>query len=354
MLAMLAFAIDIGYMCVVKAESQNAADSAAMAAAWELLAGRREPSKAANLIIDTTRTAEAYAGYHRVSTNYASLVSDEDVIVGMITNPADPHSEIVPATPLSCNAVQVNVRLLNSRGTQSSFFFGPIFGSRDFETSASATAAFLDNVSGFNVTEEKSKSSLLPFTLLNQDWHDLLNNNGTYSDNYTYDEKTRELKPGADGIKELKLYPVNSGAGNWGTIDIGSNDNSTSDLVRQILEGINHEDLSYFDGRLELDPITKNVMLDGETGISAGIRDALGDIIGAPRTIPLYREAIGTGDTLTYEVIGFAGIRILDIKLTGNDKHILVQPAIVVDDTAVTSEGENNSHFILQPVRLIR
>lgn len=355
MLAMLAFAIDLGYMCVVKTEAQNAADSAALAATWELVGGRRYPARAVTLKYDTVRSAEAYAGYHRVATDQASLQSDEDIMVGYMSDLSSPNASIQYADSLHCNAVQVTVRLLSSRGNQAKYFFAPMLGSREFETSATATAAFADQISGFNVTEDKGPSSLLPFTLLNSDWQNLLQNDGQYSDNYSYDPKTDTMVYGVpDGMPEIKLYPASSGAGNWGTVDIGGSNNSTSDLVRQITEGVNHDDLAYFGGKFELDPVTHTMILDAETGISAGIKSALREIIGEARTIPLYNQAIGTGDTLQYQINGFAGIRVLEVNLEGNDKHLLIQPAIVVDYSAVASKEKENSYFILQPVHLVK
>ena len=47
------------------------------------------------------------------------------------------------------------------------------------------------------------------------------------------------MTSGADGIYESQLYPVKSGSpGNWGTINVGVSNNSTSTLGAQIRYGI--------------------------------------------------------------------------------------------------------------------
>jgi hypothetical protein len=51
--------------------------------------------------------------------------------------------------------------------------------------------------------------------------------------------------------------------------------------------------------------------------------------------------------------VGFAGIRVVDFRLTGNNKYILVQPAYVPDATAIPGTvGE--SYYVGQPVHLAR
>ena len=59
------------------------------------------------------------------------------------------------------------------------------------------------------------------------------------TDLYTYNPTTKSVTPGPDGITESKLYPVGAGyPGNWGTIKVGVNNNSTATLGSQIRYGI--------------------------------------------------------------------------------------------------------------------
>ena len=46
-------------------------------------------------------------------------------------------------------------------------------------------------------------------------------------------------------------------------------------------------------------------------------------------------------------------MRIVDFFLTGNDKYILVQPAVVVDDAAIVDDA-GSSYFVGQLVHLVR
>ena len=217
---------------------------------------------------------------------------------------------------------------------------------------ASATVAFANRIAGFRSHPAHSTTSLLPLTLKIEDWRDLL----AYGcdDQWKYDPRDGSVTPGQDGIPELNMYPVSSGAGNWGTVDIGTHDNSTSDLVRQIEEGVSRADLDAMGGAIVLDRYTGLFLVNGDTGISAGIKSAIGKIVGNPRTIPLYVHCEGTGNTMNYQIGGFAGIRIVDVSLTGNNKYVRIQPAFVVDPTAVSQSWVQDSYYVVQPARLVR
>ena len=98
------------------------------------------------------------------------------------------------------------------------------------------------------------------------------------------------------------------------------------------------------------------VELTGDTGLSAAIQNDLIAVKGLPRSIPLFSTVAGPGNNSVFTVVGFAGIRIMDVKLTGSmsSKRVIIQPAYVVDDAALTDAGSGASYFVYQPVRLVR
>ena len=57
--------------------------------------------------------------------------------------------------------------------------------------------------------------------------------------------------------------------------------------------------------------------LNGDTGISAGVKDELASIIGQPRIIPIFSSVVGPGNNADYTIVKFVGVRILAVKLTG-------------------------------------
>ena len=193
-----------------------------------------------------------------------------------------------------------------------------------------------------------------------------------FFDDYSYSESTGQIDDDTpDGWLEADLYPESTGGaigspGNAGTIDLGDTNNSSSDLRRQIEEGINYDDYQEMDGQnvltegqFILDPgnnITATV--NGDTGLSAGpIGQGFEEILGDARVIALFDEDVvfGSGNNVVYTLVDFAGVRPVYQKLTGNDKRIWIQMAPVIDGTALPDlENEvGSSTTLFTPVILI-
>ncbi|MGE3819031.1 MAG: hypothetical protein AB7I30_06310 [Isosphaeraceae bacterium] len=147
------------------------------------------------------------------------------------------------------------------------------------------------------------------------------------------------MTSGADGVYESKLYPVASGSpGNWGTINVGVSNNSTSTLGAQIRNGVTPSQLATFPGgeiKLDTSLNPPSITFGGNPGISAGIKDDLISIIGKPVSIPIYDSNGGNGNNAWYRVVAFAPCRIVSVNFQGNPKFVIIQPAIVTDPTAL-------------------
>ena len=63
----------------------------------------------------------------------------------------------------------------------------------------------------------------------------------------------------------------------------------------------------------------------------------------------------GPGNNATYTVVKFVGIRVVDVKLTGNPKHVYIQMAPFSDQT-VTWDGTETveDSYIFSAPTLIR
>jgi len=355
MFAFLAFAVDVGYLSVVRSELQRTADAAAIAAAWELLDEEAlTGGDSSQFMEDDARTLAAqYATLNTVTGDGMGL-AQQDVVVGYLADPFDPTAEIDLNSQYSPNAVRVSVRKTSDQNGSVPFFFARVLGYDDTAMQAQATAVLLKNFIGWSSSTSGDNVELLPFALDLETWQDLLAGNG--DDNWTWNVELQEVQSGADGILEANLFPQDTGSpGNRGTVDIGSNNNSTADIARQILEGISAEDLAYHGGELKLDA-NGELELNGDTGISAGVKDELTSIKGQPRIIPIFSQVTGPGNNAQYTIVQFAGIRIMDVKLTGkmSGKRVIVQPANVVTLGGIPATGEQTSNFIYSPVWLAR
>ena len=129
----------------------------------------------------------------------------------------------------------------------------------------------------------------------------------------------------------------------------------TADISRQIREGLNEFDLSFFPNH-EIRTDQVPMQINGDTGLSAGIKDDLESIKGQPRLIPIFTEVSGPGNNAIYTIVKFVPIRILYVKLTGSpsQKSVIVQPAPYMAPTVIPSTGvaeQTDSYF--GPISLI-
>ncbi|MEO1994855.1 MAG: hypothetical protein ABGZ17_06225, partial [Planctomycetaceae bacterium] len=213
-------------------------------------------------------------------------------------------------------------------------FFGPAIGNQTASLTATATTV-LYPVVGFKIPDDSELTAhVLPIAFDETSWNDVLL--GIGQDNFSYDPVTQEITGGSDGIIDFDIYPTNNSnlpSGNRGTVDLGSPNNSTSDLRRQIISGLDDNDLSYFGGTIRVHP--DPLLVNGDPGISAGIKSALQSIVGHPRAVPVFRSLSGSGNNATYEIVKFVGVRVLAVKLTGGNKFVIVQSAPFNSVTAI-------------------
>ena len=253
------------------------------------------------------------------------------------------------------NAVRVRVRRSSEINGAAPLFFARVLGHREMQLKAEATAALLTNISGFHTPPAGKTIGILPFALDLTTCTIMLEGRG--ADNWQWDDNTKQLKAGRDGATEINLYPQGTGSpGNRGTVDIGNNNNSTRDIARQITSGVTESDLAPFGGELKLNE-NGVLLLNGDTGISAGVKDELASIIGEPKIIPIFREVNGNGNNAMYTIVDFVGVRILDVKLTGSvsSKRVTIQPATIVTSGAVSAPDDSSAgHYIYSPPWLVR
>jgi hypothetical protein len=357
--ALAAFAVDIGCLEVAKTQLQASADAAALAGGWAMIA--TQPGDQWTTLQANARTsAVTFAAHNKVfgsapviATNLANL-PEGDVVLGYIANVSNPNSPMTYNNPESYNAVQVTVSRTASKNGEIPFFFGRALGISQRPLVATATAATVKSVGGLKSPANGSGLKLLPFALDVETWNALLA--GIGQDNFAFNSGSQTVSSGHDGILECNLFPQGTGSpGNRGTVDIGPRNNSTSDIARQILYGIRQADLNAVGGQLTFNT-NGELYLTGDTGISAGVKDELASIVGQTRIIPIFSNVSGNGNNATYTIVKFVGVRIMAVGLTGSmsTKYLMVQPAVVITGGIIPSSQGNQSDFVYSPVRLIR
>jgi hypothetical protein len=357
-LGMVAFAVDVGYILSNKQELQRTADAAALAACWEYskkLSQGSTPEEAMSL---GRSTAVQYASVNPVG-GVNPLIDQNtgnsdagDLVFGQM-NLYDSEAELVTATPSLYNAVRLKVRRDSTLNGETPFFFARIFGLTGQGLDAEATAGYLRNIGGVQIPQNGANLGVLPYSLDWDTWAALLAGNA--SDQWRWNDATQTITAGVDGVKEVNLFPQNTGSsGNRGTVDIGGSNNSTADIARQIVHGISAADLEHHGGKLEFDE-NGELELNGDTGISAGVKDELSSIKGEPRLIPIFAKVVGPGNNAQYTIIHWAGVRIMDVKLTGamSQKRVIIQPCPMVIPGALPSNSETSS-YVYSPVVLVK
>ncbi|MBI2825113.1 MAG: hypothetical protein HYX69_10545 [Planctomycetia bacterium] len=364
LLGMVAFAMDLGYLVNARTELQRSADSAAIAATWELIDDQPGPNMdLSDEIAKARQFAAQYASLNFVCSSSpgvnqnASNSTSGDVVVGYLQNPSDPSQQMTFANQNQYNSVQVTVRRSAAENGEVPMFFGRVLGDQSQGVTAQATAAILNNFAGFRAPADGTNLGMLPFALDKQTWDGMMQGQGQGQDQWAVDPSTGNVSHGSDGAPEVNLYPQGTGSpGNRGTVDIGGSNNSTADIERQIRNGISADDLVKLGKPLALDA-NGELKLNGDTGISAAVKDDLSSIIGKPRVLPIFSAVAGNGNNSQYTIVQFVGVRITEVVLTGkmSSKRVMIQPAAVISEGGIpNTNGGQTSYGVYSKVWLVR
>lgn len=349
LVTLTAIAIDFGHIHVAETEMRRSADAAALAGCWEMFDQQFANSSNPDMEFEVTQSAGTAALWNRIDGD-SPVFGIDDVQLGNygVDQPWD------TSNPDNFNAVKVVVRRQSTVNGELPLFFGALTGRNYQSMKTEAIAAMFRSISGFYEPPGfGSTVELLPFALDLESWEQAVA--GATDDDFRF--VNGQVQNGSDGVCETNLYPKGTGApGNRGTVDIGGSNNSTNDIARQIVHGISRQDFIdlgkplAFDEQGELD-------LNGDTGISAGVKDELASIIGKVRIIPIYTAVGGNGNNAMYTIVRFEGVRILDVKLTGkpNQKRVIIQPTkAIARGSIVDYSGSNNSSHLVTPVMLVQ
>jgi hypothetical protein len=363
-------AVDTSMIAVARGQLNTASDSAALAGAMQLATENRvrgattltaEITGANTQAVTFAQDNSVLRGTPVISAN-TSNASGGQIMVGYL-DPSNVHSTLNSSSSLTSqfNSVQVTLYRDASHGGPVPTIFGQLMGYNGANVTVNSTAT----AQPFSVTGFQGNGSLyagiLPITLDMSTWLQMMPpsftfayNGGTVSgsaspttstDQYTYDPTSGTVTSGADGIYESLLYPVGSGSpGNWGTINVGVTNNSTSILGAQIRYGITPAQLATYPNSticLDTSQTPPSCNFSGSPGISAGIKDDLTAIIGQPRFVPIYDQNGGNGNNAWYRVIYFQAARILSVNFQGNPKYVIIQPCLANDPTAIRSTAQN-------------
>jgi hypothetical protein len=353
LVGMVAFAIDTGYIAGSRTQLQAATDAGALAGCEKLGAW------SGGAIPETSAKAECKKF---ALANQNLTIRDEDVKVERY-NPAAPKGTrlsslwSITSPPNCCEITMRRDALANG---QLPLFFAPVLGQSKADVRAKSWAYMMP------AAAIMPGAPVIPYAVQIDYYFAACAQTRIGVDGKvigTQDQWTVKADgstvAGADGVKEVMLFSdTNNKPGNFGSIDLGSTSNGTTELERQILYGPTLADFQdpAFASKVAPDgALYVPFYAGGDSGLSTTVKDSFQKIAGQSRIIPLYDVVISPGNTATYHIVNYAVVTIVQVDFTGNPKKLWVQPALLMTNKAVAATDLNvvTTWGIFTPPRLV-
>ena len=319
------FAIDYGYILVVKTDLQRAADHAALAAVQDIV-----PNEDGYQDLSSVESQlQLYTKENLGEDSFSIAASDIE------TGRFDPSNIYSSVTLLSTgvhDTVRVTLRRDDLNNTSVSLFFARLIGINNVDVSATSTAVL-----------QKARyltpgTDILPIAIPEDVW-----NSSDVGEIWSVYGNGRILDSEGDELP-----------GNWGTLDVGATSNSTSELVDQINNGLRQEDLDFLADEGAIPDNTKidseNPMwLSGDTGLSSGMKSAIQDSHGETKLVPIFDQTNdGNGGNLDFHVVGWGVVKIVSSQWRGNNNSsVVIQKTYTYDgDLRPQTDLSNTSQII--------
>jgi Flp pilus assembly protein TadG len=338
--AVVAFAVDLGYIILVQSDLQNAADSAALAGAHPLMDGYVKynlPNQSADAkqailnqaLADARAKARAYAGYNSAGDAPSLTLRDQDIEFGF-TNAAGAY------TPLSSysgfpNTIKVLLRRDTQANGEVALFFAPVVGTETTTLTAGASATIYGGV--LDTLNSGQLPRTLPMTYDIDHWNHFL---------ATGEDPDGNTSLAANGRPELLLYPGIKYAGNFGQLALDSHHAGSSEIKSWIDNGLSPSDIASLQS-LSLIPLSAQLpdtwKWVGNPGMKSSTIMAVNDYVGGTYLLPLYRAknssesdyqaGVGEGSHYYYNIEAFVAVTIMQPDKSNGE--IVVQPGTYVD-----------------------
>ena len=304
LVGMVAFAVDYGHLLKVRTDLQRSADASALAAVQDLI--RKDDGTQ-----DVNKARETARSYARDNLNNAAIqVPSGDIEIGRY-NPESVYSGVTLLNDGTFDTVRVTLRRDGATNPAVPLFFARILGMQESPVIARATAVL-----------QKAQmmgpgAGILPFATPKDLWDSL-----AHGDNWI-----------AYGDGKLADGDGNNVPGNWGTLDIGNTNNSTSELNDQIVNGLRQADLNALqsEGRIPQNSHidgSQPVWMQGDPGLSSGVKHGVQAVHGQKKVIPIYDQLGGQlgGNNVELHVVGWGVVTVVDSQWHGtNNIKVIVK-----------------------------
>ena len=369
MLGFAAFAVDLGHVRVVSSEIQNAADAAAMAGASGLL----HPAELTGLVgqselaLFAKNRAIIYAGKNSAE-NKQVILDAADITVGHIENPNNLSEPLSPLPPY--NAIRVIIRKqTGSANGPVDLYIANIWGKSHTDMATTATAFLDGRMVAYKPDPDKLINPAIPVSVKYQTWlDDIVSSMG--DDNFSFDPETGKVLSVPDGIPELSIFPEKQkteeedGAGNFGLLHIGNENQGVTDVAAQIQYGLQQDDVirEFGDDEIKFfnDAGTPLVHIIGGTPgaknslvqLEDDFQSRVGTVIGFFTHVAVTE----TGANSDYTINSMQFGRVMFANGSGSvdgGKAIVIQPVAYMGSEIITG-GQGSVHQTAGRIQLIR
>jgi Flp pilus assembly protein TadG len=347
LVGMVAFAVDVGWIVAARTELQSAADAAALAGADALmngyvqyqLAGSNSQATASQstILTNTMKTArtnaETWAAKNSAGGVSNLTLNDSDVEFGY-TDSNGNYTTYSSGQPFP-NTIKVTMRRDSSANGSLGLFFAPAIGTSTADLKATASAVIMGGTIDNFSTSGSQNISMLPMTYDVNSYKNFLAT-GQWPDG--------TVSLDVNGYPQLQVYPSVKDTGNFGQLSLDDSHAGESTESGWVDNGMSASDVQSLQSS-NLIPLSKHPSNTwdwvGDTGFKASLVMDINSYPGKTFLLPLfqpyspepnYSAGTGQGSHYYYEIVAFVGVQIM---AGGGNRQVLIEPAAVVDPSAV-------------------
>jgi Flp pilus assembly protein TadG len=360
-LGLVAFAVDLAWMVQTRADLQNAADSAALAGAGQLMDGyvrynlpgqsaSQQNSIQTNAQQNASTYATNFAGYNAAGGVSSLALNSSDIEFGYTDGQGNYTAQSVGSG--YPNTIKVTMRRDSSANGPLGLFFAPLFGVQNASiTTTARSAIYAANLDSFqNVSDLKIR--MLPVTYDVNHWNNFLKTGQDPDGNKNTD---------SSGNPDLQVYPSLKFPGNFGLLGLDDAHAGTSEVNGWITNGFTqteYQDLVNAGKGADtvLIPLSQHnsgilpgASKDGlgswnwvgDTGMKTDVIHTLANYTGQTFLLPLfkplndgssnpsnYAAGNGNGSHYYYNIVQFVSVKLVSAA----DKAVVVEPSATVID----------------------
>jgi hypothetical protein len=294
LLALLALFVDYGFLLYIRTDLQRAADQATLAAVRDLV-----PNDFGHQ--DLPKVRQTLRDYLEMNFDEDFVLLDSDIEIGRY-DPDTIYSSVDLLPSGVFDTVRITIRRDDLANKSVSLFFARVFDKDNSDVTVQSTAILQRG------RYLEPGTAILPMAIHESTWNNLAQ--GEIASIY-----------GDGRIEDEFGDPI---PGNWGTVDLGPQSNSTTELSIQIREGLSQNDLDSLNqqGAIPstafIDSQQNPLVLNGDTGLSSGLKHAIEDAHGTRKLVPVYESSTAKGGGLIFDIVGWGLVEVHDSAWNGS------------------------------------